>query len=193
MKQARRRFTIASMALIFTFVLSASHSAQTNALSLSDVTNTLGNVLGINNNRNQETTQQQPSTSSNESAATIPAPSTDSSQSQLPVAQADQRVAQTVTPPSSGTISAPAVEAVQSVTPATTDTGAIARQVAAAQTSRSINPVEYSSTRISADFRDELYALAAVILLVGVSLYGMTYLGVARSVPAESRRPLYIK
>ncbi|RYF29270.1 MAG: hypothetical protein EOO17_01920 [Chloroflexi bacterium] len=195
MKIFRRRINIVPIAIIFAFVLSASQSAQTNALSLSDVTNTLGNVLGLNNNNRAPEAAQQPApaaTQTQQPQVASPAPATQSTQA-LPVGQAGQQAAQALVQPTAATVSAPPVASVPAVTAATTDTGGIARQVAAAQTSRSINPVEYTSGRIGTEFRDELYALAAVTLVVGMSLYGMTFLGVARTVPAVSRRPLYIK
>lgn len=193
MKINRRTYFATPLVLLFALAFSVVFSSHTNALSLSDVTNTLGNVLGLNNQNNEQAPAQP--------AQTAPP----ASQTQQATPAQDQ---QSQAAPQLGSTSAPAtanrqqspqmtanapVEPVQAVTPATADTGAIVKQLAAAQTNRAIVPVTYASSRIGSDIRDELYAVASVIVVVGMALYGMTFVRSSRSIPAVQRRPLYIK
>lgn len=163
MKIPRTKYTVVSAILVFALLFSAGLSIQARALSLGDVTNTIGDVLGLNGG------------SSNEAVA----------QSSQPGSEGVGKFVQTTAVDS--------IPPVQAVTPETPDTGVIVRQLAVAQTSRTIVPVTYSSSQIGTDIRDELYAISSVIVIVGVALYGMTFLGSARSAQVAQRRPLYIK
>ncbi|MBI3889419.1 hypothetical protein HY312_02495 [Candidatus Saccharibacteria bacterium] len=196
MRLLRQRIYITSLAAILTVGLGATISTPANALSLGDVTNALGGILGINNSKSettpaaQKTEQKTPtaqpaqsSTPTAQSAQATTVPPTTTANAQQP------SVGQTT----SSQLSATPVQRVETVTPATRDTGTIVKQVASAQTTKSIAPVSYPSNRISTELRDELFAAAAVITIIGAASYGMTFAAAASPVPAVSRRPLYVK
>jgi len=90
--------------------------------------------------------------------------------------------------------SAPAETAtITPVESATTDTAPIVRQLASAQTRQASTVVTYPSLRIDNDKRDQLYAIATSVVIVGSSLYGMTLMRLSQRNVVASRRPLYIK
>ncbi len=92
-------------------------------------------------------------------------------------------------------LSAPNVTNVEQVTALTTDTGAIVQQVAAAQTSKPIAPVSYTSKQISSKIRDEFFAIAAITVIIGSAIYAMTFTNISsKAAPMKtSRRPLFVK
>lgn len=199
MRLLRQRIYITSLAAILTIGLGATISTPANALSLGDVTNALGGILGINNSKSETTPTAQKT--EQKTPAVQPAPST---QSSTPTAQPAQATTapSTITAnaqqpsvgqTSSSQLSATPVQRVEAVTPATRDTGTIVKQVASAQTTKSVAPVSYPSNRISTEMRDELFAAAAVITIIGAASYGMTFAVAATPVPAVTRRPLYVK
>ena len=90
--------------------------------------------------------------------------------------------------------SAPAETAtITPVESTTTDTAPIVRQLASAQTRQASTIVTYPSLRIDNDKRDQLYAIATSVVIVGSSLYGMTLMRLSQRNVVASRRPLYIK
>lgn len=92
-------------------------------------------------------------------------------------------------------LSAPIVTNVEQVTALTGDTGAIVQQLAAAQTSKPIAPVSYTSQQISSKLRDELFAVAAVTTILGAAIYAMTFTNISpkSATMQTSRRPLFVK
>lgn len=173
MKLIRQKYYIASLAVLLSVGLVAAIGTRANSFSLEDVTSALGGVFGLN--KTEATTQTTPAAARQ-------------------LAQEQTRATTTETQQLSTTqLSATPVAKVESVTSATSDTGAIVKQVASAQTTRSIAPVSYTSNQISSELRDELFAIAAVVTIIGSAVYAMTYTVASNSLPVVSRRPLYIK
>lgn len=80
------------------------------------------------------------------------------------------------------------------LSPNVTVSAAAIKSLASAQSQRVASEVTYPTQRIDAAKRDQLYSIAASIILIGGSLYAMTLLRVASYAPAPvQRRPLYIK
>lgn len=97
---------------------------------------------------------------------------------------------QTETTPAQATVAA----STSPTTFAAADTAGAVKSLATAQSQRVASAVTYPTQRIDAAKRDQLYSIAASIILIGGSLYAMTLLRVASyaSNPVQ-RRPLYIK
>lgn len=83
--------------------------------------------------------------------------------------------------------------AIAPVEASTTDTAPIVKQLASAQTRQASAVVTYPSLRIDSDKRDQLFAIATSVIIVGSSLYGMTLMKLSQRSVVASRRPLYIK
>ncbi len=192
MKLLRQKIYIASLAAILAFGLGGAMSTKASALSLGDVTNALGGVLGLNNNKTEPTPAVTKTEEKAPVAQTAPAQPAQSSTTVPPATTANSQQP-SVAQSSTSQLSATPVQKVEAVTPATRDTGTILKQVASAQTAKSIAPVTYTSNQISSEIRDELFAVAAVITIIGAASYGMTFATSSRPVPAVARRPLYIK
>lgn len=181
-----------SLAVLLAIGFSGSMTTSTSALSLGDVTNALGGVLGLNSKQSETT----PAPTAKETPTQTQPIATQPAQTQSTLAQATPATSEkpaTTTSPVTSQTSATPVSNVEQVTPATRDTGSIVKQVASAQTAKSIAPVSYTSKQISPEVRDELFAIAAVTTIVGAATYAMTYTIATQPARNLSRRPLYIK
>lgn len=183
--------------------LSVFPSTATHALSLGPLDGIVHGLLGTNKDTAGETvkgqasgTQSAPtkqSTTPDRPAVTPQAApasqssvtSTTPTQSQSPVRLAQASVQPTPTA-STDTPVAP-------VESTTSDTAPIVKQLASAQTRQTSAVVTYPSLRIDSDKRDQLYAIATSVVIVGLSLYGMTLVQLSQRNVVASRRPLYIK
>ena len=172
-------------------------SAPTHALSLEPLGAALQDILGVNTTKTQEPAQPaKSSTTTNQSntagQTTTQRPSVTPSTAPQNVAQATPIVASQQTTASSQPTRV-AVANVDPVQPTTTDTAPIVKQLAAQQTRQISAAATYPSLRIDEGKRDQLYAIAASVILVGLSLYAMTVVRLSQNATVTSRRPLYIK
>ncbi|RYX79294.1 hypothetical protein EON76_01065 [bacterium] len=172
-------------------------SAPTHALSLEPLGTALQEILGVNTTKTQEPTQPaKSSTTANQantadqSVAQRPsvAPSTDTNNVAKVTPVVSQQATTSTRPPAQS-----AVTNVDPVQPTTTDTAPIIKQLAAQQTRQISAAANYPSLRIDEGKRDQLYAIAASVTLVGLSLYAMTVVRLSQNTAVASRRPLYIK
>lgn len=188
-------YVLATAASAATIVIVS--STPTHALSLEPLGAALQEILGVNATKPQESAQPTKS-----STATSQSNTADQSAAQRPSvtpSTTPQNVAQVtpvVTSQQTTSSSQPARVAVANVDPVqstTTDTAPIVKQLAAQQTRQISAAATYPSLRIDEGKRDQLYAIAASVTLVGLSLYAMTVVRLSQHATVTSRRPLYIK